>query len=65
MFFTSFPVELESFLIEITATILRKKDDQPLLKEQNKEKSNSDDDDAEDEIRYITQLVFTDLDDMS
>ena len=55
-----FSVELESFLIEITATILRKKDDQSPLKEQNKEKSNSanDDDDAEDEIRYIKQLFL-------
>jgi hypothetical protein len=49
-----FLAELESFLIEITATILRKKDDQSPLKKQNIENSNSDDEDAEDEIRYIT-----------
>ena len=56
--FLYFLAELESFLIEITATILRKKDDQPPLKEQSIKKSNSDDDDAEDEIRYVTHLVL-------
>ena len=50
-----FLAELESFLIEITATILGKEDDQPPLpsKENDKDESSSEDD-AEDHIRYYT-----------
>ena len=65
--FIYFLEELEIFLIEITAIILRKEDDQPPLADKDKDKDNdetSSDDDAEDDIRYIAQLLFTVLDDI-
>ena len=63
--------ELESFLIEITAIILRKEDDQPPLADNNNDDNDKDkdkddtssDDNAEDDIRYVSQLLFTVFDD--
>ena len=63
--FIYFLEELDSFLIEITAIILRKEDDQPPLADKDKDNDEtSSDDDAEDDIRYIAQLLFTVLDDI-
>ena len=48
----NFLVELESFLIEITATILRRKDDLPEI--------GKEDEDSVDEKRYCIILLHSD-----
>ena len=64
--FFFFTEELEIYLIEITAIILRKEDDQsPLADDKDNDKDvTSSDDDAEDDIRYSKHLFFTVLDDI-